>query len=223
MDQTTFLTILATAIITNLGAAGVTWIGHKLTADKESTAIEKERTRHASYLAIRVVTNLDHFVIKCREVLADEGAESEGIVYPTAVYPTLSYPDDVDWRSIPPALMYRILALPNALDAANRDIDFVGEHVAGPPNHDDLFDAQNYHFSKLGIAALDLADAIRVGYAIPALDSITYQSPRPLFERHTVDEDRRRRNAMSSIEALVGTARSTGAETAEIGTVTPTA
>lgn len=208
MDDTT-TTILLTALVTTLGTALVTWIGHKLSAEKDTTTIENERLRHAGYLAIRVVTVLDAFVIGCTEVLADEGAESEGCVYPTAIYPDIVYPDDVDWRSISPSLMYRLLALPNALASAKRAIDFVGEHISQLPDNAAAFDAQNYHFSKLGLMALDLTKSMRIGFTIPDIDPVTYSDPRPLFERHTVDEDRRRRNAVTSIENLIDGARST--------------
>lgn len=207
MDDTT-TTILLTALVTTLGTALVTWIGHKLSAEKDTTTIENERLRHAGYLAIRVVTVLDAFVIGCTEVLADEGTESDHWVYPTAIYPDIVYPDDVDWRSISPSLTYRLLAMPNALASARRAIDFVGEHVTQLPDNHALFEAQNYHFSKLGLMALDLVDSMRLGFEIPSIDPVTYSSPRSLFERHTVDEDRRRRNAMASIENLIEGARS---------------
>ena len=143
-------------------------------------------------------------------VLSDEGAESDGCVYPTAVYPDLVYPDDVDWRSIPPALLYRIMALPNALASSKRAIDFIGEHITQLPENAALFEAQEYQFSKLGLMALDLADAIRVGYSIPAAEEMSRSGPRAQFERRTVDEDERRRNAAASIEALVEGATASG-------------
>ncbi|KAB2730364.1 hypothetical protein [Brucella intermedia] len=80
---------------------------------------EDERRKHGQYLAARVVCALDPFVEKCPNVTADNGepdGQQEGGYVFSVQSPDLLLPDDVDWKSIPHDLMYRILSIQNQID-----------------------------------------------------------------------------------------------------------
>ena len=133
----------------------------------------KERERGARYLAIRVVCLLDKYVEGCAAVVDDDGLsygqrDKDGYLQPQVAAPSApTFPEDLDWRSIDHALMYRILSLPNEAEAAARKIDFVWEYVAGPPDYDELFDERQDQYSRLGLAAFTLTQELRSKYSIP--------------------------------------------------------
>jgi hypothetical protein len=204
MDTVTLFTILATALVTTAGTAVVTWQSHRLAASKDAGVHAAEQRRHASYLAIRTVCILDRFISDCSDVVADDGDYIDGELTPTVAHPTLEFPDDVDWKSIPPPLMYRILALPNSVDAAGRSIDYM-THIAMAPDFEEHFAEVRYQFSKLGIAGLDLVCEMRDEYGIPDLESVSGWDPRRTFEIHTVERDRmQRQGAAASAKILAG-------------------
>lgn len=204
MDTVTLFTILATALVTTACTAAVAWQGHRLAALKDAGVHAAEQRQHASYLAIRVVCILDRFVSDCSDVVADEGDYLDGELMPTVAHPILEFPDDVDWKSIPPPMMYRVLALPNAVDAAGRTIDYM-THIAMPPDFEEYFAEVRYQFSRLGIVALDLVDEMRREYDIPAAESVSGWDPWRTFEIHTVERDRmQRQGAVASARILAG-------------------
>ncbi|MER8883002.1 hypothetical protein [Mesorhizobium sp. M0816] len=193
--------VLLTAFVTTLGTGLVTYVGHRLTVSKDT---KDEHDRDARYLAIRVVCILDRFIAGCSEVVADSGeSDAEGYRHTTAKYPDLQFPDDVDWRSIAPKLMYRILALPNDLDSAHKSIQYMADVVATPPDYEEIFEERNYQFGKLGLAALALADEIRETFEIPLHNYGPGWHPKPWFERATVEIDRMRKEGAESAANLI--------------------
>jgi hypothetical protein len=127
----------------------------------------EELDRHARYLAIRVICKLDPFVSECCEIAGDEGApDASGCMTPEVDDPTISFPENVDWRSIKPDLMYRLLGLANSVDDARRSIGFAWE-IAGPPEYSEFYEERKIQYGELGLDALALADEIREDYKIP--------------------------------------------------------
>ncbi|MDO9461865.1 MAG: hypothetical protein Q7N95_17350, partial [Alphaproteobacteria bacterium] len=160
--------ILLTAVATTFGTVLVTFVGHRMTVSKDS---EAERERHARYLAIRVVCVLDPFVSECCNIAQDSGMpDHEGTYHPRFDDPVISFPDDVDWRSITPNLMYRILGFRNEIDVAQQSIAFVGDEIAFPPDYDDYFEERVIQYGQLGLTALALANDLRNSYGIPMQD-----------------------------------------------------
>lgn len=193
--------VLLTAFVTTLGTGLVTYVGHRLTVSKDT---QEERGRHARYLAIRVVCILDNFVAGCSEIVADGGEyDAEACLRTTVDYPTLQFPDDVDWRSISPNLMYRLLALPNDLDSAHKSIHYMGNEVSSPPDFEEFFEERKYQFGKLGLAALALCDEIRETFEIPPHDYGVGWHPKPWFEKATVEVDRMWKQAAESAANLI--------------------
>ncbi len=147
------------------------WLATRYQLKHQTQAKSEELKRHARYLAIRVVCVLDPFVNECAELTYDTGLPSpSGEMEPRLFPPELKLPEDVDWRSIEPDLMYRILGLPNEIAMADQSIQFVGNEISGPPDHTEYFWERAEQYGKLGVTALQLADDLRKTYGIPKRD-----------------------------------------------------
>jgi hypothetical protein len=127
----------------------------------------KERSRHAVYLAVRVVCTLDEFIFGCSEVVSTLWND------PNAPLPKVHTPkfpgfqDDLDWKSISPDLMYEIISFPNDIKAADNTVEFVDYVISGPPNYEETAEERQYQYALLGLKAGKLADRLRNEYAIP--------------------------------------------------------
>jgi hypothetical protein len=158
-------------VLSVAGTLGVTYFGYWLNLSKDKQLRQDELDRRARYLAIRVVCKLDPFVSECCEVVHDEGRpDGEGEMHPQLADPTLSFPEDVDWKSVEPDLMYRVLGFPNELDNANLYIKSTLDNIASRPDYSEYFEERILRYGQLGLTALALADEIRQTYNIPSQD-----------------------------------------------------
>ncbi|MGP1395450.1 MAG: hypothetical protein ACTS3R_08055 [Inquilinaceae bacterium] len=154
------------------GLFGV-FIGALITWARESWSERKSLDRQARYLAIRVVCILDEYIVKCFEVVQDDGLaqgqrNSEGYLEPQFSLPDFpTFPEDVDWKSINHDLMYRVLALPSDAADANRKIQFALNVAAYPPDYEEFFEARQLEYACLGLTALEINQTLRVTYGIP--------------------------------------------------------
>ena len=178
MDTGTIWTILATVVATLV----TTYFGHWLGFSKDKKLRQDEVDRHARYLAVRVVCTLDPFVIACSDLVQDSGiSDQQGEVFPDVEVPTLSFPDDVDWKSIKPESMYRVLSLPNKISIADEHIRFIVNMVDGPLDHSEYFEVRTIEYGELGLIALDIANDMRKTYQIPENDYSGWD-PRGIIE-----------------------------------------
>jgi hypothetical protein len=121
-----------------------------------------------------VVCDLDRFVYRCVDVAHDDGTsygqyDKDGCARIQITPPEFKPSDlDVDWRSLPSNLMYKILNLPNKIETANEAISSTFDHVAGPPHYEEGFEARQLHYSELGLHAMDLAARLREYAKLPA-------------------------------------------------------
>lgn len=105
------------------GLVGV-FVGAMLTWVREVWSDRRTRGRHARYLAIRVVCVLDRYIESCAEVVSDDGLchgqrNEQGYLVPQIPLPAPpAFPEDLDWKSIEPSLMYLILSLPSRVGRA---------------------------------------------------------------------------------------------------------
>lgn len=174
----TFLTIGASVA----GTLGVTYFGSRLALRTQTTLKKEERDLQAAYLAVRIATVLEPFVIACVGVITDSGVrDADGCKHPEARDPTLVFPDDIDWRSIDPGLAYRILSLPNGIADAKSSVDYVGQEIATPPDHEEWFMERSYQFGKLGLAAHELTAELRDEFSLPKLNDTPYD-PRHILK-----------------------------------------
>ena len=68
---------------------------------------------------------------------------------------------DVDWASLPAALMDDVLSIPNRVDAANQGIEAAFTYAASPPDYEEGFEERQYQYAKLGLKAYEVASRLR--------------------------------------------------------------
>ena len=133
----------------------------------------RKTKKEYEYLAILVVCILDRFVSECNDVVNDDGKsfgeyDKDGYaraqVTPPSFDPQLL---DVEWKSLPPKLMYKILNFPNQIESANKAIGSTYDFVASPPYYEEFFEERRFQYSKLGITAFNLATKLRVFGRLP--------------------------------------------------------
>jgi hypothetical protein len=129
-------------------------------------------------LAVRVICILDEYVDKCIEVVGDDGSymgqashrDEDGSEHYRPVVPlpdAPEFPADVDWKSIDSALMYRILTLPNSVRNANSHIQWASDEEAWPPYYEEVYEARQKGYAKLGLEAIAIIDHLRATYNLP--------------------------------------------------------
>lgn len=174
-----------------IGLVGVV-IGALLTplliGAKECWVARASRRKNAQYLAVRVVSLLDGFLEKCADVVGDDGLshnqrEPDGLKSPQVSTPQLDFDSlKVDWRSIPPGLMYEVLSLPNRATAANQRIHGIFEYNYDPPDFDEFFEERQIQFGEIGLLAASLADRLRAMYGVPDRDYLLWDPVKFLRE-----------------------------------------
>lgn len=138
---------------------------------KDLIAYWAGRRRRGRYAAVRIICVLDQYVEKCVEVVGDDGTAQgrpagltqHGEEYLEAQVTSPSppiFPADIDWTSLNPDLMYRILALPNLALETDRFIFAASEH-SFPPDFGEFFEARWEGYADLGVEALSIAEALR--------------------------------------------------------------
>lgn len=160
-----------------IGLVGVI-VGSVITIAKDSWGTWRERRREGSYAAIRLICILEEYADKCIDVVYDDGTafgrpagrhengEEYCVAQADAPEP-LEFPEDIAWRSIPEALMHRVLALTNKARSTDRHISAAGEH-AFPPDYDEFFEQRQLGYAQLGLDALEITDELRKRFGISA-------------------------------------------------------
>ncbi|NQY06433.1 MAG: hypothetical protein HRT68_09705 [Flavobacteriaceae bacterium] len=154
------------------GLAGVA-LGAILNFVREVYAERRSRKKEAEYLAIRLICIFDSFMEGCTSVVGDDGlchgqTDSEGYSRPQVSTPELKIQlEDVNWKSLPPDLMYEILYFSNVIKDANNFISSTFEYAANPPDYFEGFEERRYQYTKLGLMASELTGKLRKKYDIP--------------------------------------------------------
>lgn len=140
---------------------------------KELYAERRAKRKEAEYLAIRMVCIFESFMEVCASVVGDDGTyhgqtDADGYSRIQVTAPQLDVNlSDVNWKSLPPELMYEILYFPNLIKDADSFIDSTFEYAADPPDYSDVFEERKYQYSQLGIMASELTAKLRKKYKIP--------------------------------------------------------
>jgi hypothetical protein len=196
-------------------------LGGSITVIKDYVASFTGRRRRGRFAAIRIICVLDQYVEKCVEVVADDGTvdgmpsgttqSGEGFYEPQVGCPEPpSFPNDIDWTSIAPTLMYRILSLPNQAHETDRHIYARGQD-ARPPEYEEAFEARWEGYADLGLAALSIADELRSTFKLKktsiAMSNPNWDSAQFLrSKKHLIDgrSDRYRAHKAAIVEAPSG-------------------
>lgn len=176
-----------------IGLAGVL-VGVVLTKFSDYLTESRRVKKHAEYLAIRAVTQLDSFIDDCSDVVWDNGEpcgdrdnNDYGYRYPQVKLPSFKVDDlDVDWKSIPANLMYGVLSIESRINEANMQIQGTAEHCSGPPDFEDLFHERQKQYADLGIYASEIADSFRKKYAIPSGEYMKWDPVKFMKEKRAV-------------------------------------
>lgn len=159
-----------------IGFVGVL-IGVIATVGKDVVSYWAGRRNAGRYAAVRIVCVLDEYVEKCVEVVHDDGTREgrpagrtdSGEEYLSAQVDPPQPPGfagDIDWTSINPDLMYRVLALPNLAVRTERFVSDASEH-SYPPDYGEFFRARWEGYADLGLEALSIATALRRQFNLP--------------------------------------------------------
>lgn len=189
MSDAGFWGVAGTLLGTAVGVAS-SWV-------KDWLFGRKERSRHAAYLAVRVVCILDEFISGCFDVVCSAG--NGDLPLPKVHNPKFpAFPDDLDWKAISPELMYQILTLPTQIKAADSRIEFIDYVVAGPPDYEEAVEEREYQYALLGLKAEHLANRLRDEYTIPRRDDGDWNRIERFRKTQAdIEAARRKKNTMS--------------------------
>jgi hypothetical protein len=148
---------------------------------KEVWFDKSKKRKDAEYLAMRLVLLFDELISGCHKAVHDPLAEDrEGVSESTVPYPSFTLPEG-DYKALPRRLMYEVVSMPNRVNDIHEGLACAWE-FSGPPNFDEFFLYRQEHWSKLGLKALDLIDALCRRYEIPAPQRPKFYSPRTSFQ-----------------------------------------
>lgn len=164
-------------------------------------SLESRRTRErdAQYLAIRVACILDKFVEDCAAVAEDEGQENQqGITEATTKTPDVPYPQDVDWRSIDPELMYSLLSFQNEVRAAEAATAAAWDWE-DVPEFTHYFETRSEQYGECGLKAAKLGQELRRIYSIPPNKYPDRWDPVAVIRKEQIARTKRQRERMERL------------------------
>lgn len=129
------------------GLIGVV-VGAAITSVREFLVYRGNRRRNSIYLASRVSSMLERFVVDCARASFDTGEpDHEGNYYPRYATPKFDPTTlDVDWKTLPAGLMYSILDLPYRIEVAEGSVEATSED-------DGFYEERRFQFATLGLEA----------------------------------------------------------------------
>ena len=156
-----------------IGFCGVL-IGAFVALMKDAWLERRNRAKNAHYIAIRVVTLLDPFIEGCAAVACDDGLcdghrNADDCLEWQVPEPTFNLHGlDVDWKSIPGDLGYKILNFPYLVSkTTDRVSDSVSRDI---PPFDESMKYRSTRYAAIGIKADDIANKLRELYHLPSPD-----------------------------------------------------
>lgn len=168
-NWTPWLPLVGAVVGATVGLVGVA-IGQWMTYWRERKFQRQKEARDTAHLVALVAGALERFSEGCEAVALDDGScDSQGYRRTTRPIP-LFEPDklQVEWKALPPDLMFHILDLPYRAEAADRVIEGASEHAAMPPDFEEFFEQRQYQYAALSIDAAQLAARLRKHAGVPA-------------------------------------------------------
>jgi hypothetical protein len=174
------------------GLIGVV-LGAVLATAKEFLFQYQKNQKDVRYLSALVCCELEQYVVRCADVVGDD-------CYLDEYYRTISRVKNpkfeplalaVEWKSLPPELMYEILDFPYKADIANRSVSDAFEHAC-PPVYDEGFEELRFQYATLGIAASQLVSKLRNNAGFPERKNIGESDPVKYMEQEKATIEQRR-------------------------------
>jgi hypothetical protein len=183
-----------------VGAVGVI-LGSFLSLIREMWIYSRDRNKRATYLAILVSMQLEKFLRGCAHVSGDTAQTTDSGEYFTRYsLPCLNFDElDIDWQSLPPDLMRKLMTFPSRIQEANEMIASVSEHHS--PGDFETIEEQIFQYSKLGLKANKLAIELREYINLPKKKYINWDPVNKMNQELAKVETSRKRRA-KSFEAL---------------------
>ncbi len=160
---TTIITGLAVALGGGIVLFGLNWAREYLTASWT-------RQNQAGVLAFTVASQIDQFVSKCFEVVADgyDFDPESGQVRDKSGSAQISFSDDLPWDVFDKELQHRIRSLPNEIHVAERTLAKTWD--VGEGYLLDVLQEREELYAQIGLNALELNNILHKRYGVPLLD-----------------------------------------------------
>lgn len=188
-----------------IGFAGVC-VGAGITVLREYISGRRKGKSDGAYLAAIVGGALDTFISRCSDVVGDDGqVDSEGYSHPRAAHPQFDpLKLDVEWRTIPPDLLFDIQDLPYQLLFAEGAISAASEYAAMPPDYEEFFEERQFQFARLGLHCITIADRLRAHAKLSARSKSYQWDPKVYFQQKLdkIEARRAEPNAFPDISAV---------------------
>lgn len=160
--------------------AGITGVllGNSFLTIKEWLIARNKRKKEMAFLAIIVVSKLDRFANDCLAVAHDDGTE-HGVPagdHEDEYVPTVSEPEiqpldfNVDWKTLPPNLMYKILQIPDRRERIKNLLNNIIEYSNDFPENTEYFFTRREEYCNLGIEVSEISKQLREVAALPPSD-----------------------------------------------------
>ncbi len=149
-----------------IGLLGVV-IGSVIVIAKEWWFDHRKNKKDKEYLCIKISCKFDKFIHNSYDVVSDNGLfqgeyDSDGCRSPQVSLPKFEPElENVNWKSLPVDLMYKILDFPNEVESANYKINGVDEYESYPPDYKKVFEERQYQYALLGVKAFEIASTLR--------------------------------------------------------------
>ncbi|WP_165411189.1 hypothetical protein, partial [Rhizobium leguminosarum] len=121
-----------------------------------------KRKSEAEVLAFSPVTQLDHLISQCADVVDDplhQDRETQ-CWESTTETPDFLFADGITWSVFPKALQYKIRSFPNKIDVTDRNIGSLWDYGDGPSDHGDAFEERRWRYSWIGLEACLINDML---------------------------------------------------------------
>jgi hypothetical protein len=154
------------SLISGATGLGGVWLGGYLTSRRDGLRERDRIQKETTYLAILVAAHLDRFVNDCVQVACDDGTNEgrpagDGISFYAVTVPSPTFDPlalEVDWKVLPPELMYEILNIPRRAQQLEQHLSDPG--FDDPPEYSEFFWERQYAFAALGIEVSNIAQQL---------------------------------------------------------------
>lgn len=181
------------------GLIGVV-LGAVLAIAKEFFIQHQKNQKDVKYLSALVSCELEQYVLRCADRVGDDGyLDEEGRTISRVKNPKFEpLALAVEWKSLPPELMYEILDFPYKADSANRSVEEAFEHAC-PPDYEEGFEELRFQYAILGIAASQIVSKLRVNAGFPVRSIGECKSLKYMEQQKALIDDLRAKRASLSI------------------------
>jgi len=175
MNEQTVWDIVKALITAGAGFGGV-YYGQRNLARKDAKQAERDARQadqDRAYVASVVIEHLERYINGCVAVAQDDGTEYGQPAGENGYYRTTTTPPDFDphkidvnWRILPPDLIYDIFAIRSRRESIDGYLDNPG--FDDPPDYSEFFWWRGFLYAQLGQRVSEIALRLRKAGGIPS-------------------------------------------------------